>query len=316
MSLATSSETTSIRSITLLLLLCLHSVVKSQPITAEEAYCFHTTINQCGQLMKQHQPEIVLQKLQKFDAVFLKKAGYAYKTSVYTLLATCQAQMGDTAKAFCYYLLTMNKQIIENASSASDPYYFLYRKYAFEFDSIYKGLKGDTLLRKRIAESGQKLDALIARDQSHLKGGYELSDKHKALKRADDSLNLLELIPILERDSNGFLLEHHYFDLYILFINLSGCNSLNYQKIVDYNNRYFGHYNALNLLLADLRLSTENNSVYYEHLFKSLQKPDLDFATIDHERRKLGQASLYFSYVANDLPIPEYYLENPVGPCD
>ncbi len=316
MRLLNPSRKTCIRTITFLILLYSHSLAKSQPITAEEAYCFHTTINQCGQLMKQHQPEIVMQKLQKFDAVFLNKAGSAYKNSVYTLLAVCQAQMGDTAKAFQYYLLTMNKRVIETASSADDPYHFLYRKYAFEFDSIYKGIKGDTLLRKRIGDTGRKLDALLARDQSHIKGGYEITDKHTALKRADDSMNLLELIPLLELDTNGFLPEHHYFDLYILFINLSRCDSINYQKIVDYNDRYFGHYNALNLLLVDLRLSTADKPVYYEHLFKSLQKPDLDFAGIDKERRKLGQASLYFSYVANELPIPDYYLENPVGPCD
>ena len=62
-------------------------------------------------------------------------------------------------------------------------------------------------------------------------------------------------------------------------------------------------------------IANNKPSSYFEHLFRYNQSAGLDFASIDKNRKEMGQPSLYFSYVENNIPVPDYYKDNPVGPC-
>lgn len=312
----------------LLLFVLFYTSAKSQSITSEEVWCFNTTVNQCEQLMKQHQPEIVLQRLQHIDAGFLKKAGKYYQNRLNTLMAKCYAEISDTAKCYEYYFSSLIgfefgiKDLIKNESKINywskneHPLFFLYQKYPLKFDSLYSKFLSDTLLQNKIQSGSEKIKRIMERDQYYRKGGMSVWAKNSDSIKIQDSLNMLEFIPLITNDTANCLFYSNFGYLLALSLHYTRYDTIIYQKIISYTIKRYGEYNFFITLLADNRSENKyNQSTYYDYLFKENMKPNMDFAKIDSERRKMGQSSLYFKYVTENIPIPDYYKENPIGPC-
>lgn len=126
-----------------------------------------------------------------------------------------------------------------------------------------------------------------------------------------DSMNMIQLIPLLQSDSECICQSSEL--LITLFIHLSRYDYEKFQQILEYIERCYplSVKGGLSAMITDNRIYNLNNKEqkYYTYLFRRESENIKSIELVDEERKKNGLAPLYYSFVSYGLPIPKYYAD-------